>query len=51
MPKIIRIANVDFNANFFNSYMRNIFGESFAHSSLSFEKVFNEWKKYTQQLN
>jgi len=51
MPKIIRIANVDFNANFFNSYMRNIFGESFAHSSLSFEKVFNEGKKYTQQLN
>lgn len=51
MPKTIRIANIDFNANFFNSYMRNIFGESFAHSSLSFEKVFNDGKKYTQQLN
>ncbi len=46
MAKTIRIAGIDFNANFLNSYLRNIFGESFAHSSLSFEKVFTESKKY-----
>lgn len=46
MAKTIRIAGIDFNANFLNSYMKNIFGESFAHSSLSFEKVFTESKEY-----
>ena len=46
MAKTIRIAGIDFNANFLNSYMKSIFGESFAHSSLSFEKVFKEGKKY-----
>lgn len=46
MAKTVRIAGIDFNANFLNSYMKNIFGESFAHSSLSFEKVFTESKEY-----
>ena len=46
MAKTIRIAGIDFNANFLNAYMRTIFGESFAHSSLSFEKVFKESKEY-----
>lgn len=46
MAKTIRIAGIDFNANFFNAYMKTIFGESFAHSSLSFEKVFTESKRY-----
>lgn len=46
MAKTIRIAGIDFNANFLNSYMKSIFGESFAHSSLSFEKVFTESKEY-----
>lgn len=46
MAKTIRIAGIDFNANFLNSYMKSIFGESFAHSSLSFEKVFKESKEY-----
>lgn len=50
MAKTIRIAGIDFNANFLNSYMKNIFGESFAHSSLSFEKVFTESKEYEQLL-
>lgn len=50
MANIIRIGGVDFNRNFLNSYMKNIFGESFAHSSLSFEKVFEEGKKCSQQL-
>lgn len=46
MPKTIKIANINFNFNFFQAYMRKNFGESFAHSSLSFEKVFEEGKKY-----
>lgn len=46
MAKTIRIAGIDFNANFLNAYMKTIFGESFAHSSLSFEKVFTESKQY-----
>ena len=50
MAKTIRIAGINFNANFLNSYMKNIFGESFAHSSLSFEKVFTESKKYEHSL-
>ncbi len=50
MPKTIRIAGINFNANFLKAYMKNIFGESFAHSSLSFEKVFTEGKDYAQQL-
>ena len=50
MAKTIRIAGIDFNANFLNAYMRTIFGESFAHSSLSFEKVFKESKKYEALL-
>ncbi len=50
MAKNYRIAGINFNANFFNSHMRNIFGESFAHSSLSFEKVFKEGKEYARQL-
>lgn len=50
MAKTIKIAGIHFNANFFNAYMKNIFGESFAHSSLSFEKVFSEGKEYGQQL-
>ena len=50
MAKTIRIANIDFNANFFNSYIKTIFGESFAHSSLSFEKVFTEGKIYSKKL-
>lgn len=50
MAKTVRIAGIDFNANFLNAYMKNIFGESFAHSSLSFEKVFSEGKEYGQQL-
>ncbi len=51
MGNSIRIGNTDFNRNFFLSYMRNIFGESFAHSSLSFEKVFEESKRYADMLN
>ena len=51
MAKTIRIAGIDFNANFLNAYMRTIFGESFAHSSLSFEKVFKESKEYEALLN
>ncbi len=51
MAKTIRIAGIDFNANFLNAYMRTIFGESFAHSSLSFEKVFQESKQYDLLLN
>lgn len=47
MPKI---ANIYFNANFFNSYMKNIFGESLAYSSLSCEKIFEESKKYSKDL-
>lgn len=50
MPKTIRIAGKNINANFFNAYMKNIFGESFAHSSLSFEKVFQDGKKYATLL-
>lgn len=50
MGNTIRVGNTDFNRNFFLSYMKNIFGESFAHSSLSFEKVFEESKKYTEAL-
>lgn len=46
MAKTIRIAGIDFNANFLNAYMKTIFGESFAHSSLSFEEEFKESKKY-----
>ena len=46
MAKTIRIAGKNINANFFNSYMKTIFGESFAHSSLSFEKVFQDGKKF-----
>ena len=42
MAKTIRIAGKNFNANFFYTYMRKNFGESFAHSSLSFEKEFEE---------
>ena len=51
MAKTIRIAGKNFNANFFYTYMRKNFGESFAHSSLSFEKEFEESKKLTQRLN
>ena len=47
MPKI---ANFYFNANFFNSYMKKKFGESFAHSSLSFEKVFTEGNLIAKDL-
>lgn len=50
MAKTIRIAGKDFNSNFFNAYMTRIFGESFAHSSLSFEKVFKESKEYEFEL-
>lgn len=50
MAKTIRIAGIDFNANFFNTYMRRIFGESFAHSSLAFEEVFKESKRYEFEL-
>lgn len=50
MAKTIRIAGKNINANFFNSYMKTIFGESFAHSSLSFEKVFQDGKKYALLL-
>lgn len=50
MPKTIRIANINFNYNFFQTYMKKNFGESFAHSSLSFEKVFEESKKYALLL-
>jgi prophage maintenance system killer protein len=50
MPKTVKIAGININANFFNSYMKNIFGESFAHSSLSFEKVFKEGDKYSRLL-
>ena len=46
MAKSIKIAGINFNANFLNSYMVTIFGESFAHSSLSFEKLFQESKEY-----
>lgn len=51
MAKTIRIAGIDFNANFLNAYMKTIFGESFAHSSLSFEEVFKESKRYEFLLN
>lgn len=51
MAKTIRIAGKNFNANFFYTYMRKNFGESFAHSSLSFEKEFEESKKLAQRLN
>lgn len=51
MAKTIRIAGKYFNANFFYTYMRKNFGESFAHSSLSFEKEFEESKKLAQKLN
>ncbi len=50
MAKTIRIAGINFNANFLKAYMKTIFGESFAHSSLSFEKVFTEGKEYAQKL-
>lgn len=50
MAKTIRIAGIEFNANFLNTYLQKMFGESFAHSSLSFEKVFTEGKIYTQKL-
>lgn len=46
MAKTIRIAGIEFNANFLNAYMKTIFGESFAHSSLSFEEEFKESKRY-----
>ena len=47
MPKI---ANFNFNANFFNFYMKNKFGESFSHSSLAFEKVFTEGNLIAKDL-
>lgn len=45
-----RIANIDFSQEFFDDYIKNIFGESFAHSSLSFEKAFEESKIATTKL-
>lgn len=51
MAKTIRIGGKNFNVNFFNTYMKKNFGESFAHSSLSFEKEFEESKKQGQKLN
>ena len=47
MPKI---ANILFSQEFFDEYIKTIFGESFAHSSLSFEKSFEESKFYTSKL-
>ena len=45
-----RIANIDFSQEFFDEYIKTIFGESFAHSSLSFEKSFEESKAATNKL-
>ena len=47
MPKI---ANILFNQEFFDEYIKTIFGESFAHSSLSFEKSFEESKFFATKL-
>jgi len=47
MPKI---ANIMFSQEFFEDYIKNIFGESFAHSSLSFEKSFEESKRFAKKL-
>ncbi len=45
-----RIANIPFSEEFFEDYIKNIFGESFAHSSLSFEKSFEESKLFARKL-
>ncbi len=45
-----KIANISFNQSFFDNYITNIFGESFAHSSLSFEKSFEESKFFAHKL-
>lgn len=45
-----KIANFTINQSFFDNYITNIFGESFAHSSLSFEKSFEESKFYAHKL-
>lgn len=50
MASTIKFGNVSFNKNFFNSYIKNIFGESFAHSSLSFEKLFENSKLFSKAL-
>ena len=47
MPKI---ANIIFSQEFFEDYIKNIFGESFAHSSLSFEKSFEDSKFFSTKL-
>ena len=47
MPKI---ANILFSQEFFDEYIKTIFGESFAHSSLSFEKSFEESKYFATKL-
>lgn len=51
MAKNITIAGMEFNSNFFYTYMKKNFGESFAHSSLSFEKEFSEGKKFEELIH
>ena len=45
-----KIEDFEFNDNFFNSYMKTIFGEAFAYTSSALEEAFNaelykQWKK------
>lgn len=46
-----KIYNLEFPDKFIIRYINEIFGESFTHSSLSFEKVFNESIKYQNKIN
>jgi len=46
-----KLIGQEINTNFFRAYMKNTFGESFAHCSLSIEKVFNESKTEQDNLN
>lgn len=48
---IPEIDGILIDKKFFYYYMRNIFGESFAHSSLSFERMFVESTEYQEKLN
>ena len=45
-----KIEGMTFNTNFFNSYMKDIFAESFAYTSSAWEKAFQEKKDVTFKL-
>ena len=47
---MIKLIGQEINSNFFKAFMKNVFCESFAHCSLSFEKEFDESRKQLENL-